>query len=66
MKDHENRMIYIFLDIMNNYLEINMIESFKEFRIHDFISFLKNDISYEYYYHIKDHNSFIFYNIIKK
>ena len=65
-KDHDNRTIHVFLDTMNNYLEIDMIESSERFKIHDFVSFLKNDASREYHHHIKNHDSFIFYNAIKK
>ena len=64
-KDRDNRTIHVFLDIMNNYLKIDMIESFEKFKIYDLVSFLKNIMSREYHNRVKNQDSFIIYDIIK-
>jgi hypothetical protein len=65
-EDRENCMIYMFLNIMNNYLKIDMIELFKEFWIRDLVLFLENDALCEYHHHIKDHDLFASYDAVKK
>ena len=64
-KDHDNHMIHVFLDIIDNYLEIDMIESFERFKIYDLVLFLKNAASREYHNRVKDQGSFIIYDAIK-
>src|SRR5947207_3370706 len=65
-KDRDNHMIHVFLDTMNNYLKIDMIESFERSKIHDLVSFLKDFASREYHHRVKDHDSFVFYDVVKE
>jgi hypothetical protein len=63
-EDRENRMIHVFLYIMDNYLKIDIVEASERSKIHDLISFLKDDPSREYRHHVKDHGPFITYNTV--
>ena len=64
-EDRDNRTIYVFLDTMNNYLEIDMIESSERFKIHDLVSFLEDIASREYHNRVKYQGSFVIYDAVK-
>ena len=65
-EDRDNRTIHVFLDTMDNYLEIDTIESSERSKIHDLVSFLEDDASHEYHHRVKDHDPFASYDAIKE
>jgi hypothetical protein len=65
-EDRDNRTIHVFLDTMDNYLEVDTIDSSEGSKIHDLVSFLEGAASREYHNHVKDRGPFVTYNAVKE
>jgi hypothetical protein len=65
-EDRDNRTIHVFLDTMDNYLEIDTVQATERSKIHDLVSFLEDGAAREYHHRVKDHGPFITYNAVKE